>query len=91
MRDLNRVVGLLARRNDTFCCVPADWRRLLEWAERLLTRYKRTRENKVSKMRVEGEVRTPGERLVTAVDEKSSFTFFLFMDAEQGKRVQIVY
>ncbi|XP_018020138.1 uncharacterized protein LOC108676562 [Hyalella azteca] len=42
VRDLARVVALVGRPDESFTRVPADWRRLLAWAGRLLARYRRT-------------------------------------------------
>ncbi|XP_064082782.1 uncharacterized protein LOC135198780 isoform X2 [Macrobrachium nipponense] len=41
VRDLSRVLTLLNRREEHIVTVPADWRRLLSWAARVLARYKR--------------------------------------------------
>ncbi|CAL4164048.1 unnamed protein product, partial [Meganyctiphanes norvegica] len=41
VRDLSRVLTLLNRGDDHIRTVPQDWRRLLSWAARVLTRYKR--------------------------------------------------
>ncbi|XP_037094174.1 uncharacterized protein LOC119114051 [Pollicipes pollicipes] len=46
LRDLSRILTLLNRKEEQICTVPADWQRLLGWAERLLKRYKR---QKISK------------------------------------------
>ncbi|XP_043209860.1 uncharacterized protein LOC122374880 isoform X2 [Amphibalanus amphitrite] len=46
LRDLSRILTLLNRKEEQIRTVPADWQRLLGWAERLLKRYKR---QKISK------------------------------------------
>ena len=47
LRDLSRILTLLNRKEEQIRTVPADWQRLLGWAERLLKRYKRQKISKV--------------------------------------------
>ncbi|KAF2362241.1 hypothetical protein FHG87_007003 [Trinorchestia longiramus] len=94
VRDLSRVVSLVARGDDSFHSVPSDWRRLFEWADRVLTRYKRTRESKCTGCQHHGTCELKLEEIPSKADSAAQNGFTggstqpLFLTRQQAQEAR---